>query len=78
MKFDGLELGKINEPNAEVGRQGRKIGTGSIGQTAKLDNGIKIWAGLARDPFMGNAAGIGAFKQRLNEGKFDVHAYDNR
>ena len=79
VKFTGqrFELGKIDEPNADVGQQGNKIGASSLGQTVTFDNGIKIWAGLARDPFMGNAVGITTFKQRLNEGMFDVHAFDN-
>ncbi len=75
VKFTGqrFALGKIDEPNAAVGQEGKKIGASSLGQTVTLDDGIKMWAGLARDPFMGNAAGITAFKQRLDEGTFMMY-----
>jgi hypothetical protein len=73
VKFEGqsLELGKINdkiaESTAEVGQQGNTIDTSSIGQTATFDKGIETWAEQARDSLMGNASGIIAFTQRLNE-----------
>ncbi|MCA9471544.1 MAG: DUF4331 domain-containing protein [Nitrospirales bacterium] len=80
VRFKGkdFELGHVDGPNAAIGQQGETIGTGTIGHTVTMNNGIKMWVGVARDPFMGNAVGLRAFKKDLNEGKFDVHAFDNK
>lgn len=80
LKFDGehFNLEKIEEPNASHGSRGAVIAKGHINKTLTTKNGIKIWAGLAKDPFMGNAAGLGQFKSLLfYEQRFDASAFDN-
>jgi len=48
-----------------------------LGQASTLDNGIHIWAGAARDLFVGNSAGLLKFRAELREGKYDEATFDN-
>lgn len=64
----GFELYQLNEPNAKPGVKGEKIGAGKVGETVQLDNGIKIWTGVIKDPFYGNSPSLGSMRAQLNDG----------
>ena len=70
-------VGLVQGANEGVGSRGRMVGEFEIGQTAEVGEGLKMWAGSIRDPFMGNCVGLA--RQHVSEasGKFDPHVYDN-
>lgn len=74
VKGDELTLGKTPFANPAVGTIGEPIMTAKIGESKESAEGIRIWAGAARDPFVGSAGGIVAFKERLAAGSFDSGA----
>jgi hypothetical protein len=67
----------LDQPNAAVGTIGTKVGAFKVGEATVFDNGIRIWAGLAKDPFFGNAPGIVAFQSQQAAGKFDPDVFKN-
>jgi hypothetical protein len=72
-----LVLGLLDSANPELGAEGEKIGEAPYVTDTTLKNGIRVWTGASRDLFVGNAAGIKQFRNRLDEGVFDPGAYDN-
>ncbi|WP_339509836.1 DUF4331 family protein [Pseudomonas sp. RL_15y_Pfl2_60] len=59
---------KSDDPNAAAGTMGAKLGEGSVGKTAELANGIKVWTGVVKDPFYGNSTSLGLLRAQLNNG----------
>jgi len=79
VRFTGekVELARLDTANGALGAKGEIIGSGLAGQTVSLDSGVKLWTGIVKDPFFGNAAGIQAFVPALSEGKFSPELYDD-
>ncbi|MEZ9526437.1 DUF4331 family protein [Enterovibrio norvegicus] len=73
-----ITLGELNDANPAPGEQGNIIGSAEVGKDTTLANGIRIWSGAARDPFVGNSVGITKFRIALREGKFDDAAFNNK
>lgn len=71
-----LVVGKLAGSNPALGVEGEQIGMVPIGEATRLANGIRVWAGAAKDPFVGNAAGIGKFRDALRAGKYDASTFD--
>ena len=71
-------VGLVNGANEGIGSQGRMIGEANIGQSTEIGEGLKVWAGSIRDPFMGNCVGLA--RQHVSEasGEFNANAYDNK
>jgi hypothetical protein len=73
---DGLvTVGKVDTPIPELGTVGEALGSAEIGEDTTLENGMRIWAGSAHDPFVGDAAGIQAFRAGIGEAKFDTNLF---
>ncbi|HAV1788625.1 TPA: DUF4331 domain-containing protein [Enterobacter hormaechei subsp. xiangfangensis] len=66
---------QIDSPNAPVGTKGKEIGKGSLDKKAELSNGIRLWAGTAKDPFYGNSPGLHILRQQLAEGSYDPNIW---
>jgi hypothetical protein len=58
-----------------VGTKGEPVGKAIVGKSEKFKNGMRVWTGAARDPFVGNSAGIIAFSQKLAQGELDLSTY---
>jgi hypothetical protein len=56
-------------PNGAIGSKGAEIGSGKLGKTSELATGIKVWAGVVKDPFFGNSTSLGLLRAQLNAGK---------
>lgn len=69
-------FGIASGANPAVGTKGEMVGKAMVGKSQKFKNGIRVWTGAARDPFVGNSAGIIAFSQKLAKGELDLSAYD--
>ncbi len=72
-----LVVGLTDSANPPLGVEGKQIGDVRFDSTTELENGIRIWAGAARDPFVGNSDGIQKFNAALRNGKFDSDAFSN-
>lgn len=75
--FDGSK-GKaylLDQPNADVGAIGAEIGALTVGEEAVFDNGIRVWTGLAKDPFFGNSPGIGVWRAQQAKGFYDPEVW---
>jgi len=70
-----LIFGIANGANQAVGTIGDQVGTATVGKEKVFKNGMRVWSGAARDPFVGNSAGIIAFNQELAQGKLDLAAF---
>lgn len=68
---------ELDNPNPKPGVIGKKIGSGTIGQTSILANKIKSFAGAVRDPFFGNAIALEVFRKENLEGKYDPKVWAN-
>ena len=75
VKGDALIFGIVDDANPAVGSKGKQIGSATIGQTVTFKDGIRVWSGAARDPFVGNSAGIIAFREKLAQGKLDLSSF---
>lgn len=62
-------LYKSDSPNAAVGEMGAKIGGGEVGKVVDLSGGIRVWTGVAKDPFYGNSTSLGLLHAQLDSGK---------
>jgi len=65
-----------NTAEPALGELGKLIGEGPIDKMLKFSNGIDVWTGTAGDLFYGNAAGIAAFKNKMDAGVFDLTTFD--
>jgi len=72
-----MVVGKIDQSNPALGVEGSQLGMARVGEATMFDNGMQIWSGAAKDPFVGNAVGITKFRAELKEGKYDENAFDN-
>ncbi len=61
----------LDRPNGDVGEKGSEIGSLNIGTAVTFDNGIRVWTGVAKDPFFGNSPGLGVFRAQQAQGKYD-------
>lgn len=71
-------VGQVAGANEGIGSRGKKIGEVALGESTEVGEGLKVWAGAIRDPFMGNCVGLA--RQHVSEasGKFNPNAYDNK
>jgi len=72
-----IVVGRHDGPNPALGVEGTQLGMAPVGKATKLPNGLRLWAGGARDPFVGNADGLGQFQAALTAGRYDAKAFDN-
>lgn len=75
--YDGKQ-GKaylLDQPNAEIGQTGDEMGAVTVGEETTFDNGIRVWTGLAQDPFFGNSPGIGVFRAQQAQGIYDPEVW---
>lgn len=72
-----VELMQLNSPNAAVGSAGKAIGTGAIGASVAAGDGIRLWTGMARDPFFGNSPGLRSWAADLARGVYDKDVWAN-
>jgi hypothetical protein len=76
LEGDKLVFGLSKEgANQAVGVKGVKFGEAPVGTTQTFSNGVRVWSGAALDPFVGNSAGIQAFRQDIAAGKLDLGAF---
>lgn len=70
--FEGgkVEVSKASAPNAPVGETGEQIGSGNVGGTLELSNGIQAWTGRGEEPFFGNGIGLAKFNAAKQAGNF--------
>ena len=70
-------IGMVQGANEGVGSRGQVVGEFEIGKTAEVGEGLRVWTGSIRDPFMGNCVGLA--RQHVSEasGKFNPNVYDN-
>ena len=69
-------VGIVDQANPAVGSLGTEVGRARLDAEATLSNGIRIWTGAARDPFVGNSEGIIKFNQEFDNSKLDLAAFD--
>lgn len=75
--FDGHK-GKaylLDQPNADVGAMGSEVADITLGEETTLDNGIRVWAGLGKDPFFGNSPALGVFRAQQAQGIYDPEVW---
>jgi len=72
---DDFKLFASDQPNGAVGASGEQVAAGGIGKAVDAANGIRVWAGTAKDPFYGNSPGLGLFRAKLNSGVYDGSAW---
>ncbi|HEY1078036.1 MAG TPA: DUF4331 family protein [Fontimonas sp.] len=68
-------FGVLGSANGKLGEAGKEFGRAAVGKEVSFDNGVRVWTGAARDPFVGNSAGLGAFRNSLVAGKFDLSVF---
>jgi hypothetical protein len=68
----GLSREGVNLP---VGVKGTPFGEASIGSAQTFANGVRVWTGAARDPFVGNGAGLDVLRAGLTAGKLDLEGF---
>ncbi|MFI8479017.1 hypothetical protein ACIGCM_00395 [Pseudomonas sp. NPDC078700] len=69
---DEFSLYAADAPNVAAGTKGAKLTDGRVGKTTELENGIKVWTGVVKDPFYGNSTSLGLLRAQLHNGT----AYD--
>lgn len=69
-KDQNVEISKIDAPNEAVGEKGNSLGSGEVGETVELENGIRVWTGRGNDPFFGNGIGLAKFNGAKQKGEF--------
>ena len=70
-----LVFGKAEGANQAIGTKGKTFGRSTERKEQTFANGVKVWWGAARDPFVGNSAGIVVFREQLALGKLDLDAF---
>lgn len=73
---DDFVVGIVERANPAVGSLGNEVGRVRIGSEGTLKNGIRVWTGAVKDPFVGNAEGISKFNQEFDGSKLDLAAFD--
>ncbi|WP_120509769.1 DUF4331 family protein [Rahnella bruchi] len=71
----GYTVYEVSSPNAPVGTKGEEIGKGGMSQSSQLSNGVKVWAGVVKDPFFGNSPGLHILRQQLAKGTYDPNLW---
>ena len=79
-QFSGAKgrVGLVNGANEGIGSRGQMLGEVNMGQSAEIGNGLKVWAGAIRDPFMGNCVGLARQHMSVASGAFNPNVYDNK
>jgi len=67
-------ISNVAEPS--IAELGAFIGEGPVNRELKFSNGINLWSGTVLDLFFGNSKGINVFRNNMNEGIFDLSAFD--
>lgn len=75
LKGNELIFGIASGANQAVGTKGEQVGKAIVGKEQVFKNGMRVWSGAARDPFVGNSAGIIAFRKKLAQGTLDLSAF---
>ena len=70
-----FEVSEMRDPNADVGEKGGLAGSGQVGETLVMSNGIRIWAGRGEDPFFGNGVGLAKFNAAKQKGLFQPELF---
>ncbi|MBY6066569.1 DUF4331 domain-containing protein [Leisingera aquaemixtae] len=70
--FEGenVEVSRAGAPNAAVGEAGEPLGSGKVGDTLELPDGIRVWTGRGEEPFFGNGVGLAKFNAAKQAGNF--------
>ena len=68
---NSLQLMQLDTPNDAVGTMGKVIAQGAINSVIKAKDGVKLWAGIAKDPFYGNSPGLHQWRVDLAKGIYD-------
>ncbi|MGB0155567.1 MAG: DUF4331 family protein [Verrucomicrobiales bacterium] len=78
-QFTGDEVRAFLSQEAfpEPGVTGELLGISKISEVKDCEKGIRFWVDTVHDPFTGNGAALGAFKQGVNEGKFNPKAFSD-
>jgi hypothetical protein len=73
-----FKVRKATGDSALSGVEGELMVSGQTGHSITTPSGIRAFAGLAPELFVGNAAGVGAFRKAFyEEGRFAPEAFDN-
>lgn len=65
-------------PNPQLGDKGKRIGKGTINETIHLKNGMRVWAGIVKDPFNGNGEALyGKLKATVEKGEWDETVFSS-
>lgn len=75
LKDNDFIFGIATGSNLAIGTKGEPVGKATIGNAEVFNNGMRVWTGAARDPFVGNSAGLIAFSQKLAKGELDLTTY---
>ncbi|MCT4712786.1 DUF4331 domain-containing protein [Enterobacteriaceae bacterium H11S18] len=62
---------RLAAPDAPVGEKGQPIGTGELNKKTALAEGVRVWAGVVKDPFFANSQGVERLQQQLSKGTYD-------
>ncbi|WP_434355500.1 DUF4331 domain-containing protein [Parasalinivibrio latis] len=76
LEGDQLVFGIASGANQAVGTKGEEVGRATVGEETTFNNGMRVWAGAARDPFVGNSGGIVAFRTKLAQGALDLASFN--
>lgn len=63
--------------NQAVGVKGTPFGEAPVGSAQTFANGVRVWTGAARDPFVGNAGGLEKLRAGLTSGKLDMEGFES-
>ncbi|KZN56534.1 DUF4331 family protein [Pseudoalteromonas luteoviolacea] len=78
LEGEQLVFGLVDGANQAVGTKGKAFGKAKVGKTVKFNNGVKVWSGAARDPFVGNSEGIVGFLTALiGKGKLELSQFNS-
>lgn len=67
---DSVDVHSVSTANADVGDKGELLGSGKVGGTLKLENGIRVWTGRGEETFFGNGIGLSKFNAAKQSGQF--------
>jgi hypothetical protein len=75
-KDNKIQLYIANTAEPKNSDKGIFIGEGQVNKQLVFKNGIKIWAGTVYNLFIGNTPGIANFREKANQGIYDLSTFD--
>ncbi|WP_286907479.1 DUF4331 family protein [Roseovarius sp.] len=72
----GVQLGLIDGHNEKIGKQGRTLAAGPVGEVIDGAEGVTLWTGVVADPFAGNSQGFRRMLGDIAEGRYDPSVFD--